>query len=153
MMLYYMDSDEKFISKSHKISLVPGLNPTVTFSRSETKLLGKPFTSCSHDKNYSQRTCENHKYMNHVIKKCNCYPRFNNISSSVSSLFFFSYDQDYIEFVPSHIKPCNFFQQSTCIATLHNSFNQAKFTEGCVPPCSHREIHQEGTSVSFRLSF
>ena len=75
MMLYYMDSDEKFISKSHKISLVPGLNPTVTFSRSETKLLGKPFTSCSHDKNYSQRTCEVHKYMNHVIKKCNCYPR------------------------------------------------------------------------------
>ena len=42
MMLYYMDSDEKFISKSHKISLGPELNPTETFSRSETKLLGKP---------------------------------------------------------------------------------------------------------------
>ena len=58
MRLYYMDNDEDYVSKTHAISLVPGLNPTITFSRSETKLLGKPFTSCSHEANYTQRTCQ-----------------------------------------------------------------------------------------------
>ena len=73
--LYFADNDETFMTKSQSIDLVPGLNPTITFSRSVTKLLGEPFTGCSHTKDYTERTCQVHEYMTEVLDKCGCYPR------------------------------------------------------------------------------
>ena len=80
--LYYADYDEKFMSKSHSVELVSSLSPTITFSRTVTKLLGKPFTECrkskiavGHGHNYTQRTCQVHEYMAEVIGTCGCYPR------------------------------------------------------------------------------
>ena len=80
--LYYADYDEEFMSKSHSVELVPLLSPTITFSRTVTKLLGKPFTECrksniavENGDNYTQRTCQVHEYMAEVIDTCGCYPR------------------------------------------------------------------------------
>ena len=43
--LFFMDTDEKYPSLEHKVSLVPGLNPTIVFSSETTQFLGEPFTS------------------------------------------------------------------------------------------------------------
>ena len=51
------------------------LNPTVTFSRVVTQLLGKPFTGCSNERNYTEQTCHVHEFMAEVLEKCGCYPR------------------------------------------------------------------------------
>ena len=72
--LYYSDNDEKFMTKSQSIDLVPSLNPTITFSRSVTKFLGKPFTSCLDEQHYTERTCQVYEYMAEVLEKCGCYP-------------------------------------------------------------------------------
>ena len=75
LQLYYVDKDEDFISTEHVIALVPSLNPTVTFQRDFIELLGKPFTECSVEKNYTQRTCQSHEYMTKLLDLCGCYPR------------------------------------------------------------------------------
>lgn len=75
LVLYYMDIDETYASNRHSVALVPGLNPSVIFSRSETRLLGKPFTDCNNTVNYTQRSCQVENYMRKLISKCNCYPR------------------------------------------------------------------------------
>ena len=43
--LFFMDIDEKYPILEHRVSLVPGLNPTIVFASSKTRFLGKPFTS------------------------------------------------------------------------------------------------------------
>ena len=75
LQLYYVDKDEDFVSSEHVIALVPSLNPTVTFQRDVTNLLGKPFTECSLETNYTQRTCQFHEYMAKLLEVCGCYPR------------------------------------------------------------------------------
>ena len=74
--LYYAENDEIYMTKEQSIALVPSLNPSITFSRSVTNLLGKPFTGCSTSKNYTQRTCQVHEYMAEVLENCGCYPRY-----------------------------------------------------------------------------
>ena len=73
--LYYNEADEDFSSQDHAISLVPGLNPTITFLNSATRLLGIPYTNCNNQQNYSQLTCQNHQFMQQIIENCDCYPR------------------------------------------------------------------------------
>ena len=80
--LYYADNDETFMTKSKSIALVPSLNPTITFSRSVTKLLGSPFTGCSHAQDYTERTCQAHEYMSEVMDKCGCYPRYSKLHTN-----------------------------------------------------------------------
>ena len=74
--LYYFDWDEQFFfSRNHAMALVPSLNPSLTFTQMSTKLLGKPFTKCNPETNYTQRTCQIHEYMAKVLDRCGCYPR------------------------------------------------------------------------------
>ena len=75
LQLYYVDKDEVFVSSEHVIALVPMLNPTVSFQRDVTELLGEPFTECSLETNYTQRTCQFHEYMANLLEVCGCYPR------------------------------------------------------------------------------
>ena len=77
VMLYYNEADEKFFSQDHAISLVPGLNPTITFLNSATRLLGKPYTNCNNQQNYSQLTCQTHQFMKQIMETCDCYPRYS----------------------------------------------------------------------------
>ena len=81
--LYYSDNDEHFMTKANSIPLVPLLNPTVTFSRVVTQLLGKPFTGCSNEPNYTEQTCHVHEFMAEVLEKCGCYPRLVENSNQV----------------------------------------------------------------------
>ena len=80
--LYFADSDEKFMSISHSVSLVPSLSPTITFSLKVTEFLGKPYTDCRRSnklvdfgQNYTQQTCQTHEFLFDVIETCGCYPR------------------------------------------------------------------------------
>ena len=63
-----------------------------------------------------------------------------------------SYDDDYEIFIKQDksLKPCNFFEQSTCIASHRNEYDEQDFSAECLPACSHSTIHQEGTSVRNR---
>ena len=80
--LYFADYDEKFMSKSHSVALVPSLSPTITFALTVTELIGKPYTECrpsnkliNFGQNYTQRTCLTHEFLFDVIETCGCYPR------------------------------------------------------------------------------
>ena len=80
--LYFAEPDEKFMSKSHSVSLVPSLSPTITFALTVTELIGKPYTECRPStnliyfgQNYTQRTCQTHEFLFDVIETCGCYPR------------------------------------------------------------------------------
>ena len=80
--LYFADFDEKFMSKSHSVALVPSLSPTITFALTVTELIGKPYTECrpsdkliNFGQNYTQRTCLTHEFLFDVIETCGCYPR------------------------------------------------------------------------------
>ena len=42
--LYYLSSDETFVSKEHSFPLVERLSPTVSFNLVQSKFLGKPYT-------------------------------------------------------------------------------------------------------------
>ena len=63
--------------KRHSITLVPGLNPKIEFMRSETILLGAPYSACNHSVNYTQHRCRVENFFATVVDQCNCYPRFD----------------------------------------------------------------------------
>ena len=89
----------------------------------------------------------------------------------ISKTTFFSYDnkayEEYIEnehweeFIVdenNHTRferaaPCNFFEQSTCITTLQEKFDETEFSNICLPKCYHGSIHQQGIFVSKIQSF
>ena len=48
----------------------------------------------------------------------------------------------------ANAQPCNFFEQSTCISTLHESFDETEFSTKCLPNCFHTAVHQQGIYVS-----
>ena len=64
------------------------------------------------------------------------------------SKFTYSYDDNYKIFPSHNAKPCNYFEQSTCVASLEHSFDVADLSAECLPACNHRSFHREGTSVS-----
>ena len=129
--LYYLSNQETRVTNDHAYPLVGGLNPSVMFSLVETKLLGKPFTDCNPNVNYTQRSCLTDHFINKVTSTCGCYP---------------SYDVKNFEL--TGMKACNFFEQATCVATLQNKFDETEFTDKCLPSCDHTSIHQESIHVS-----
>ena len=134
-MLYYTERDEDFVSQDHAISLVPGLNPTVTFLNSQTKLLGKPYTNCNNEKNYSQLTCEVHNFMAKVIETCDCFPAYDDNFKRLPNF--------------EELKPCNFFEQSTCFSKMHNDFDKAEYAHKCLPSCIHNRVEHREIAVSY----
>ena len=88
LVMYYMDTDETYPSARHSVALVPGLSPTIVFSRSETRLLGKPFTECNSAPNYEQRTCQVERFMRKLVQKCNCFPSHKGVKSVIVSRSF-----------------------------------------------------------------
>ena len=73
--LYFLAPDEEFVTKEHGYPLVEGLSPSVSFSLIQTKYLGKPYTECNSNVNYTHIECTTHNLMKEIIEKCECYPR------------------------------------------------------------------------------
>ena len=46
------------------------------------------------------------------------------------------------------IRPCNFFEQSTCVTTLQKRFDDAQFLHDCLPKCYHSTFDQKKIHVS-----
>ena len=131
--LYYLSNQETRVTNDHAYPLVGGLNPSVMFSLVETKLLGKPFTDCNPLKNYTQRNCLTEHFMAKMTSTCDCYP---------------AYDDEFGDEFKANKRPCNFFEQATCVATLQNKFDETEFSDKCLPSCAHTSIHQESIHVS-----
>ena len=83
----------------------------------------------------------------------------------VNPWIFFSYDDAYIDYIKSEhweefIKnetdhnrfakatKCNYFEQSSCLTTMQEKFDQTQFSQICLPKCHHTTIHQQGIFVS-----
>ena len=64
----------------------------------------------------------------------------------------FSYDDSFKYFKGYDIesmKPCTFFEQSTCVSNLHNDFDEAEFIHDCLPACSHSTIYHKEVGVRY----
>ena len=75
LQMFFLDSDEIYLNSEHKVVLHPTMNPSVTFVEQVTKLLGKPFTSCNSEPDYTEQNCKIHAFMIKLLDRCNCYPR------------------------------------------------------------------------------
>ena len=53
----------------------------------------------------------------------------------------------------ANAQPCNFFEQSTCISNLHETFDETEFSKNCLPKCFHTTVHQQGIYVSQRIIY
>ena len=118
--------------KRHSITLVPGLNPSIEFIRAETLLLGAPYSACNHSADYTKQRCRIEHFVTTVVDQCNCYPGFDDFGAGFKG----------------DIRSCNFFEQSTCVATIINERDEDAESSLCLPSCHDSEIHLEGTSVS-----
>ena len=157
LQMYFFDPDEIFIANEKKVVLLPTLNPSVTLTQRVTKLLGKPFTKCNRDVNYSKRNCEVLEYMSKVVETCGCYPSYDYSYKTILT------DQYWVNFLkqkkPNLIdfeltsNPCNFFEQSTCITFLQQGLDETEFSYECLPKCYHSSIDQKKIHVSYFLYF
>ena len=152
LQMYFFDPDEMFIANEKKVVLLPTLNPSVTLTQRVTELLGKPFTKCNRDANYSKRNCEVLEYMSKVVETCGCYPSYDYSYKTILT------DQYWVNFLNQKktnlidfeltSKPCNFFEQSTCITSLQQGFDEKEFSYECLPKCYHSSIDQKKIHVS-----
>ena len=152
LQMYFFDPDEIFIANEKKVVLLPTLNPSVTLTQRVTELLGQPFTKCNRDLEYSKRNCEVLEYMSKVVETCGCYPSYDYSYKTILT------DQYWVEhlrqrkssLVDFNAKPCNFFEQSTCITSLQQGFDEAEFSYECLPKCSHTSTDQKKIHVSHK---
>ena len=56
--VYYLHESERYLSEEHSYPLVPGLTPQINIETVSTHLIGKPYTHCISDPNYSVTQCK-----------------------------------------------------------------------------------------------
>ena len=74
--VFYMHKSEEFITEEHSYPLVPGLTPQINIETVETNLLGKPFTHCIADVDYSVTQCKYRALLTQIVRICRCFPHY-----------------------------------------------------------------------------
>jgi len=116
---YGAPSKKAIFREDHAVQLSSELQPTIEVQKVQRTFLNEPFTKCVetnasksdylgiYDKAmnlYDQQYCLFVLFIEHVCKKCDCYP---NYAARIDEFN-----------IPRGCKPCNFYQHAACMSPL-----------------------------------